>query len=286
MQQDTSKDGTLPRSLRAPVVPARPSERALTHLDDAGRRVRWRRTQIRRSFINAERGDGSEAPLARIVKGGRAGGVRLRLMLGLLWMGGGGDYRHEVSFPARAWAELLDLRDPPGAGQRRVREALAWLERERLINVVRAPGRPLKVKLLREDGSGAKYVAPTSARKDPATKKLRRADWSVGLPSTFWTEGWAITLSTPALAILLALVEMERDDGAAVWVSPEKSRERFGLSEDTWTRGVAELEAQGLVDVKRRPVDQTFRWTRVRNTYRLLLSRLATPPIWATPDGD
>src|SRR4051812_39605468 len=103
-QMDSKSEGSPPRPIRTPIAPDRPSEQALDHLAAAARRTNSRDTQIRRSFINAQRG-GSPTPLARIVRGGRAGGIRLRLMLALLLMAGGGDDRHEVTFPARAWAE-------------------------------------------------------------------------------------------------------------------------------------------------------------------------------------
>jgi hypothetical protein len=281
VQIETSNESSTPRSVRIPIDPDRPSERALDHLDAAGRRTRSRATRIRRSFINADRG-APPTPLSSIVKGGRAGGLRLRLMLALLWMGGGGDERHTVSFPARGWAELLDLDDPAGAGQRRIRDALSWLERQRLIAVSRAAGRPSVVTLLREDGSGERYVSPVKAPKDPATRKLRERDWSVSLPSTFWTKGWVLALSTPALALLLVMLEVKREDRRFTWVSPDEARRRFGLSPDTWTRGIAELEGQGLVSVRRQPVDRAFAWRRVRNSYELNLSRLNGEPRWAS----
>lgn len=68
-------------------------------------------------------------------------------------MAGGGDDRHQVTFPARSWAELLDLDDPAGAEQRRIRAAVSWLEDAGLVLVDRPACEPPTITLLREDGS-------------------------------------------------------------------------------------------------------------------------------------
>jgi hypothetical protein len=269
-----------PRPIRDQVRPARPSSGAFLQLAAASRRVRSRDTQIRRTFINGEFRS-TAPPLSLIVRGGRAGGLRLRLMLAILWLAGGGDERHEATFPARAWAELLDLSDPGDAGQRRIRDALSWLEDEGLISIDREPGRPLSVTLRREDASGKPYISPLRAPKNAKTGKLPQRHWSVLLPSAFWTNGWALALSTPALAILLIMLEMDRSDGKPAWITPERARARYRVSEDTWTRGTRELEAHGLVRVTRQPVDTSLGWTRTRNNYKLRLRRLNTEPVWA-----
>ena len=229
------------RSSAAPrPVPPSPSPLARTQLAAADRRVRARATQIRRSFVNSQYGS-TPPPLSAIVKGGRAGGVRLRLMLALLWLAGGGDERHALTVPARALAELLDLDAPDAAGQRRVRDAAGWLEHQGLITVDRDPGRPLTITLQREDGSGKPYISPLRAPKSKSTGKLARAHWSILLPSPFWTSGWALALSTPALALLLIMLDLERADGRHAWITPELAQDRYCVSEDSWTRGVAEL---------------------------------------------
>lgn len=274
-------DNSRPRPIRAQIEPSRPSDQALERCRAGASRTNARATQVRRAFVNADYGT-APAPLSLIVRGGRAGRLRLQLMLGLLWMGGGGDKRHTVKFPARAWAELLDLPDAGGNGQRRVRDAVVWLESQRFIAVARPAGFPPVITLLREDGSGAPYVPPVTAPKDPATGKLGRQDWSFRLPSSFWSNSWVLTLSTAGLALLLIMLDLNRRDVPSIWISPEESRRRYGLSEDTWTRGVAELAAHGIVTVGRQPVNQAFGWKRVRNNYSLNIARLDHEPLWAT----
>lgn len=237
----------------------------------ASRRVRNRRLQIRIDFVEA-RGD-STPPLARFLRGGRGGGVRLKLYLAMLWMAA--NEPHDVSFPARAWAELLDLPNPEGSGDRRVRDAIDWLVEHDFIHVERRPGRPATVFLKREDASGRQYVIPATAPKDAETGKLPEGDWFVGLPATFWVNGWPLVLSAAGLALLLVMLVLARQSGGGpFWISPAEARRRFGLSEDTWTKGTSELREYGLLHVGRLPVSEEFGWRRVRNMYTLNLEPL------------
>ena len=63
-----------------------------------------------------------------------------KLYLALLWMAANPPY--DVTFPARAWAELLGLPNPEGKGDRRVRDAIDWLADQGLITVTRSPWSP------------------------------------------------------------------------------------------------------------------------------------------------
>lgn len=54
----------------------------------------------------------------------------------------------------------------------------------------------------------------------------------VQLPPAFWTQGWAIVLSAPGLAMLLVmLVLTENGSREGEWISPSQARSRFALSE-------------------------------------------------------
>ncbi len=248
------------------------SERAETLALAASRRVKNRATPVRNQFVAAA-GEAPIPPLAQMLRGGRGGEVRLKLYLALLWIAASPP--HDVSFPARAWAELLDLPDPAGRGERRVRDAIDWLEKRRFIHVERNSGRPPRIFLLREDGSGEPYSIPGKAEHGKDGKFPSEHLYKT-LPPTFWTAGWGVVLSGAAIAILLALLQLDRSDGEAVWVSPAEARRRFGLSEDTWTKGSKELRARGLLTVGRKPVSEEFGWRRVRNTYQLAHDVLAS----------
>lgn len=234
-----------------------------------------RSARVRFDFVCRRDGDGVP-PLARLLRGGRGGEVRLKLLLSLLWVAGGGDERHATSaWPARAWAALLDLDDPEVHGQRRVREAIRWLEDAGFLRTERQPGRPMALQLLLEDGSGKEYVdpAPLAKKKKDSKETIHGSDLFIQLPASFWTEGWATRLSGRAIAMLLVLSEVTFS-GPWRWVSPAQARQRYGLSEDTWTKGVTELKAHKIIQIRKTPVgEEVFDFRRVRNTYKLPLDQ-------------
>jgi hypothetical protein len=203
--------------------------------------------------------------------------VRLKLLLALLWMAGAGD--HEAHFPARGWAELLDLPEPEVNGARRVLDAIAWLEKNDFITVKRSAGHPSRIKLRREDGAGRKYTMPAQAEQG-SEGRIRERDWHIQIPSGFWENGWAAVLSGPAVALLLVLMDMAdiHDPKRPVWLSERVSGERYDLSRDTWTRGTRELREHALVTVIAKPVSTGMGWKRRRNTYVVRLERLDQRP--------
>lgn len=260
--------------LNAELPPPRePSEHALRLAKTLNERLKGRAAKIRFDFIRHEAG--GLPPVASLLRGGRGGDVRLKLLLSLLWVAGGGsDQRHSTNaYPARAWAGLLDLPEPEGNGQRRIRDAIGWLEEEGFVRTMRAPGRPMALQLMREDGSGRPYSDPAAAakRKKKSGAAITSSDLYIGLPAPFWTDGWLVTLSGRAIAMLLVIAHVtfsERDEWP--WVSPARARKLYGVSEDTWSKGIAELRARGIIQVRKRPVgEDDFDFRRVRNTYKL-----------------
>jgi hypothetical protein len=79
--------------------------------------------------------------------------------------------------------------------------------------------------------------------------------------------------------LLVMLVVTQGGEKKAQWISPSQARSRFGLSEDTWTRGIAELQRYGVLVVRKKPVSEDFGWRRVRNAYTLDLTRLGERPV-------
>jgi len=262
----------LEREVELPP-PREPSEHSLRLAERLKLQVKGRAAKIRFDFIRHEAG--ALPPLASLLRGGRGGEVRLKLLLSLLWVAGGGsDERHRTkAYPARAWAGLLDLPDPEGNGQRRIRDAIGWLEDEGLVRTMRTPGRPMALQLLLEDGSGHAYFDPAGAanKKKKSGATLTGSDLYIGVPASFWTDGWLVTLSGRALAMMLVIAHLtfsERDEWP--WVSPARARHLYGLSEDTWSKGIAELKARRIIEIRKRPVgEDDFDFRRVRNTYRL-----------------
>ena len=210
-------------------------------------------------------------PLARLLRGGRGGEVRLKLLLSMHLLGV--RHPHHVPGSPSSWAQTLGLDDPLGNGARRVRDATSWLAAQQFVRVEKTAGREPECVLLSPLGTGGEY-------ERPSPRYIR-------VPATVWQNGWIVTLSGTALAMWLVLAEMQggRED-QDVWVQPDEARERYGLSEDTFTTGISELERHGLVKVTKQPqgADEWY-YNRLRNAYRLhggRLNDLPHSPVTAT----
>jgi len=272
-------------------VVRRPRPIALTAAANVAKRNHKRQLPLRRAF--AERPDNIDkpTPLARMLRGGRGGSVRLRLYLSFLWLGAAPP--HELTYPARAWAELLDLDDPSGAGARRIADAVRWLEKNKFIEVTNRSGAPNVVRLLDDAGREKPYETPGTAfnrlrGKKPEAAQIHRY---IQLPPELWTSGWMAVLSPAALAMLIVLrvqVGAKDPDTEEVWISPEYADKAFLLAEETRTRGVRELQRAGLVTIRRRQLVATdsFDFRRFRNVYQLHLGALATPAAVRVPVKD
>lgn len=262
--------------VRAPVS----AMEAASHLT---KRVGDRKAQVRRRFVERIDNAPSAPPLAQMLRGGRGGQVRLKLYLTMLWIGA--NPPHDVTYPARAYAELLGLREPETAGARRILDAISWLEQKGFVTVESRPGHPSRVTLLNELGDGAAYSVPGAefsklrGKKDTPDELVARHRY-VQLPPDLWTSGWLAVLSGPGLAMLL-VVATELGGRAAdreVWFSPGMAKRRFDLSEETRTTGIRELAGAGLVKITRRDTNpDPFAVRRLRNVYRLDLEALADP---------
>lgn len=198
-------------------------------------------------------------PLAEMMQGG--GEVRLKVLLTILMMATKAPHGRKVS--SKELATMLDLRDPDGAGGRRVSKAIKDLERMKLVRVDREPGHVPLVTVLHPGGTGSEWNA----------MKLERP-W-ITLPIDLWRRGWFIALSGRALAVLIILRELTHgrtSNGA--WVDGIRKRQ-YGLSDDTWTRGCRELREAGLLEVTEH-VFSSHGEPRRRNVYSLRLDRLKT----------
>ncbi|NMR21660.1 hypothetical protein [Cellulomonas fimi] len=284
-------DADATEAVDAAAAHRTPSPGALevAHLikDRLGRRAA---APVRVSFVGAhddDRDDDTDPPLARLLRGGRGGEVRLKLELSFLWFAAAAP--HDVSLPARVWAVLLGLEDPEGRGTRRVRQAIDALESNYLIRVARHPGMPPRIWLLDEGAQGVPYTLPGSAfnaaRNTPDAWRHRY----IQLPDTLWTNGWIATLSGAAIAMLLVLYAERGTDksGKELWFSPKRADQLYGLSEDTRSKGLRELRAAGLVSARRRSATRNALDTRrVRNTYKLVdagFDELASVPVKPEP---
>lgn len=278
------------------VAVKRPSDASLkiAHAirDRLGRRSS---APVRVAFIGARDTvlpEGAVPPMARILRGGRGGDVRLKLELSFLWFAASPP--HDLAYPARAWALLIGLEDPEGKGARRVRQAISALSLADLVVMRSIPGRPNRIYLLDESGSGAGYSLPGGEYSKVRGSSEAWRHRYIQLPDTLWTNGWISALSGAALGMLLILfAELGQGDAAKtdLWFSPRVADETFGLSEDTRSKGLRELRAAGLISARRKAVSRDqLDFRRLRNTYRLTLERFSdvaevpvdpdpTPPI-------
>ncbi|WP_338693023.1 hypothetical protein V2W30_01735 [Streptomyces sp. Q6] len=196
------------------------------------------------------------------------------------------DTAQGLTFAGRAWATLLDLRDPATAGARRISDAQAWLAQNDFVEVASQMGRPNQIMVLNESGNGQQYVAPgAAARKEAADNTLGLGAMFhryVQIPEAFWINGYLTVLSGAGVAMFLVLLceRGPKPNDEALWFSPKDAERRYALSEDTRSKGLRELAQVGLVRTKRRPINPTdFEVVHVRNVHYLDLDRLSETAV-------
>ena len=230
-------------------------------LEDAVRKSGRRSSvQLPEEFARVQKAGETLTGLAQLFAQGEAA-MKLYLTLVMLTR----QPPHELFrvVPDHYWAELLGYEelndaDPiPGNGTRRIKRAMTALGNAGpggtgLILRTVAPGRGAKIQVVHPS-------VPT------------RAPW-IGIPIELWSRGWINVMSARALFVYLCLrlILAGKPDVEGAHVSTW-DRERFAIKEDTWQRGIKELENLKLVrtDIARVAVD---RWTtdlRMRKVYYL-----------------
>ena len=241
----------------------------------ADRSMRRTGIQLPVGFLRTSSGGSERAPLARMVSGGRGGGVRLKLYLSLVLIATEPPHRIRDQIPARAWAEMLDLPDPEKNGARRISDALVWLDANKFLKAERQQGAPPRLALLSADGSGRPFVRPGGQY--------------LTVPLDFWRNYWITAMSGMATALFMILLDNQggiSSAGAAPIVTAVR-RQQYGFSPDSWTRATQELESLNLLIVGDHAKIDGFVWSRRRNTYWIDKDRLEKPPsaaiITSTP---
>jgi hypothetical protein len=240
------------------------SSRAAYMLEQAVKRSRrGSGIQLPTGFVRAD-AYGMTPPLARMMRGGRGGEVRLKLYLTMILIAVRPP--HDINnVPARAWAEVLDLEDPPGLGARRISDALQWLAMNKFVRLDSQRGRPPVVTLLSALGDESRFD--------------RGRGIYVRVPIGLWQSFWITQLTGSGLALLLVLLDLQSGRKASAPPAlPGPMRRRYGLSDDTWTRASKELSELGLLEVRRQPQGRDFDARRMRNTYWIDVERLNLPP--------
>src|SRR4051812_28635114 len=91
-----------------------------------------RKTTVQLPATFARGAMSEDSTLARLLRGGQGGEVRLKLLLSLVMLATRFPYKLPP-YTAATFAQMLNLNEPETSGARRVNEALRWLERENLI---------------------------------------------------------------------------------------------------------------------------------------------------------
>lgn len=246
----------------------RPKQEAVELLEKAlTRSQRTATVRMPLAFARDRIGAPAQPPLALLLYGG--GEVRIKVLLTVLMQATKAP--HATKVRAKDLAAMLDLRDPEGAGGKRVAKALRDLEKIQredgssfaLVEVDRPAGRVPTVKVLNPDGSGQEW----------ADGKLSSY---IALPIALWRNGWLIALSGRALAVLIILRELTsgRKTPDSAWCDGIRKRQ-YGLSDDTWTKATRELVDAGLLSIHTEIYSSNGE-PRRRNVYTLHPDRLET----------
>lgn len=238
----------------------RPPQQAIELLEKAVERSK-RRSSVRLplAFARDQVAASPTPPLARLLQGG--GEVRIKVFLTIMMMAT--KFPHETRVPSRELAAMLNLRDPDGAGARRVNKAISDLVAANLVRRDLRPGHVPSITVLDPSGSGQEWN----------TEQLS-GDTYITLSPDLWRRGWLVALSGRALALLIILRENTGGRSKGAWVPGVRHRQ-YGLSEDTWTKATKELREAGLLDVEEK-VYSFQGEPRRRNLYTLHMDRLAT----------
>ena len=165
---------------------------------------------------------------------------RKALVLYLLAMSATSVEPWDVSLAAAVWARALGVEEF-GSAATATAISVAWrrIEDWNLIRTSRTK-RSARIHMLKEDGSGDPYEAPSGA-----------GDRSLRLPRAFWQAGpqderWYRVLSLPEIAMLQIASSLRYE----FCLPYEHARAGYGISPDTARRGLVGLVGHGLLTVQ------------------------------------
>lgn len=234
------------------------SQDALDVLRSAVERSR-RQSTVQLSIDFVRDPSGAPTPLKTIAADGRGQGLRLKLYLSMTMLATREPYQLRP-YPAAAYAKMLALDDPEGQGARRVNQAQRWLRDAGFIQRV-------------ENGTHPPHMTVLAL---PVL-----SDWGarwITIPIDLWSNGWIHVMSGRALTMYIVLRELTggRPGGDT---ADGRRKQQYGLSDETWARGTADLEALGLAQSER-IVDTSDPFSRrqPRVKYRLIDDATAALP--------
>ncbi|WP_157880254.1 hypothetical protein [Streptomyces katrae] len=230
--------------------------------------LRHGRVSFAPSFVRSREAS-TLPPLARLIRGGRGGEVRLKLYLCMVMMATAEPFDIKRPPTPQTWCRRLAL--PADSGPRRVTSNMKWLAENGFIELGPRRGyAPPTIQLLPLDGEGEAF--------ERASLKGRY----VGIPIEFWRNGWLLALNATTIALLFALLESQGGHSEPRYV-PRQRRESYGFSHNTWTEARKHLESHGLLAVTRTPQGSDFDYQRLRNSYWINESRFSEMP--GSPSG-
>lgn len=192
--------------------------------------------QTPRSLVTDTRQDRS-GPLAWFITTKNHRALHAYLVVLAATSNGDGPAGWSTTHPIRVWARAFGTTETaePTSASNAVSKLLGKLEDRALISRHRrGRERLIQVTLKREDGLGDDYTRPDG--------KLA-VDRFLKLPHEFWLDGWVDKLKLPGLAMLLVALSEKH----GFQMPTERMPVWYGWSADTAERGLAELEAQGIL---------------------------------------
>jgi hypothetical protein len=210
-----------------------------------------RETNVRFPIEYIRRGDDVDPMVAQLLRGGRGGEVRLKVHMTLAMQATKAPFT-VTRRPSVTMAKVLNLDGETGG--RRVTESLRWLEDHKLIEPSEPKNGLRQLKMLDPTGSGGAW--------GPNGKRY------LAVPLTLWSSGWIMQMSGRSLAVFLALTELNGGSLNPLGEVMDGWRKRqYGLSDDTWTRAIGELEGLGLLSAESEVFGDDDRQRRRRKRY-------------------
>lgn len=251
MTRDTAEMTTtlMGRALTAKNEPPTPLQLALlgSIVRESSRRAT---VQLPGGFAHR---DDTDTPLAELV---RHGAPALKLYLTLVLATRTPPHTVYRGTSAARFARTLGFDDsaedaPASSGTRKIQRAIVALDR-----------------------SDKKFIwrTPRPGRLDEIVVNHFTADLKppyITLPLDLWRHGWINVMSNRALATYVALRHACAGDESNAFHVPKYKRDGYGISDETWAGGAADLKTLGLLAVTKGTPEDRDVPRRKRNMYKL-----------------
>lgn len=199
-----------------------------TLLDPRGRRRDF--VPIARSFVQQRRAGGGAGPLAMFVTLRRDRALDLWLLAHAV----ASSPPWDVALPAWVWARALGMDDTPSS-RVFISNTWTWLEHQQLVRSERDKNLR-RIYLLDDAATGQPYDHAAETTSFDYFKVSHR----------YWLDGWNQRLDLPGTAVLLIALSLPK----TFMLPQERGGTWYGLSRDTIRRGLHELRAHDLLEMR------------------------------------